>query len=56
MCAGQYVPRVQVIRGICFSYQPPPRTIVPHAASLKGQGSRCAPCISVHFPLPPLNI
>ena len=37
------MPRIQVIRGICFSYQPPPRTIVPHAASLKGQGSRCAP-------------
>jgi hypothetical protein len=36
------VPRVQMIRGIPFSYQPPPRTIVPHAAGLKGQGGRCA--------------
>lgn len=39
---GQFVPRVQMIRGIPFSYQPPPRTIVPHAAGLKGQGTRCA--------------
>ena len=42
------MPRVQMIQGIPFSYQPPPRTIVPHAAGLKGQGSRCA---LPHLPL-----
>ena len=41
-CAtGQYVPRMQTIRGIAFSYQPPPRNIVPYAAALKGQSTRC---------------
>ena len=41
-CAtGQYVPRMQTMRGIAFSYQPPPRNIVPYAAALKGQSTRC---------------
>ena len=40
-CAGQYVPRMQTIRGMAFSYQPPPRNIVPYAAALKGQSTRC---------------
>lgn len=31
--------RTQRIGGVDFSYQPPPRHIVPYAASLKGQGS-----------------
>lgn len=38
--AGHFVSRLQIIHGIPFSYQPPPRTIVPHAAGLKGQGTR----------------
>lgn len=38
--AGHLVSRLQIIHGIAFSYQPPPRTIVPHAAGLKGQGNR----------------
>lgn len=29
--------------GIDFSYQPPPRNVVPYAASLKAQPPRCAP-------------
>ncbi|KAK9831875.1 hypothetical protein WJX81_004387 [Elliptochloris bilobata] len=41
---GQYVPRMQTIRGIAFSYQPPPRNIVPYAAALKGQSTRCVLC------------
>ena len=40
VCAGQSVSRVQVLHGISFSYQPPPRNIVPYAASLKGPGTR----------------
>ena len=38
--AGQYVPRQQIVHGIEFTYQPPPRHIVPQAAALKGQGPR----------------
>ena len=38
--AGECVSRTQTIHGIDFSYQPPPRTVVPYAAALKGQGSR----------------
>lgn len=35
--------RTQHVGGVDFSYQPPPRNIVPYAASLKSQGSaRCA--------------
>lgn len=37
--AGQAVPRTQRVAGVDFSYQPPPRHIVPYAAALKGQGS-----------------
>lgn len=37
--------RLQVIHGIPFSYQPPPRTVVPHAAGLRGQG-RSTPCFA----------
>ena len=40
--AGQYVARMQLVRGIAFSYQPPPRNIVPYAAALKGQSTRCS--------------
>ncbi|CAL8466653.1 g6189 [Coccomyxa elongata] len=40
LCEGHFVSRLQIIHGIPFSYQPPPRTIVPHAAGLKGQGTR----------------
>ena len=35
--------RTQTVHGINFSYQPPPRNVVPYAAALKGQGSRWAP-------------
>ena len=38
--AGQSVSRIQHVGGVDFSYQPPPRNIVPYAASLKGQGAR----------------
>ncbi len=47
---GQFVGRIQKVRGVEFSYQPPPRNIVPYAAALKGQHPRCvlfsrhAPC------------
>ena len=34
---------MQIVRGIAFSYQPPPRNIVPYAAALKGQSTRCSP-------------
>jgi hypothetical protein len=37
--AGQSVARIQHVSGVDFSYQPPPRNIVPYAASLKGQAS-----------------
>ncbi|GBF94839.1 hypothetical protein Rsub_08011 [Raphidocelis subcapitata] len=40
LCEGDYkgyaVPRVQRVLGFEFSYQPPPKCTVPHAASLKG--------------------
>jgi hypothetical protein len=35
-CAGQVVPRSQHVAGVEFFYQPPPRSIVPFAACLKG--------------------
>ena len=38
--AGQSVERVQMVRGIEFCYQPPPRSAVPYAAALKGQNGR----------------
>lgn len=38
--AGQSVGRIQHVEGVDFSYQPPPRTAVPYAASLKGQSSK----------------
>ncbi|DBB03863.1 TPA: hypothetical protein ACH3X1_012952 [Trebouxia sp. C0004] len=37
---GQFVGRIQKVRGVEFSYQPPPRNIVPYAAALKGQHPR----------------
>ncbi|KAL3154371.1 hypothetical protein ABBQ32_013848 [Trebouxia sp. C0010 RCD-2024] len=37
---GQFVARIQKVRGVEFSYQPPPRNIVPYAAALKGQHPR----------------
>jgi hypothetical protein len=30
------VPRIQRVLGVEFSYQPPPKSTVPYAASLKG--------------------
>jgi hypothetical protein len=33
--AGQSVPRSQNVLGVTFSFQPPPKSIVPCAASLK---------------------
>jgi hypothetical protein len=33
---GQAVPRIQRVLGVEFSYQPPPKSTVPFAASLKG--------------------
>ena len=35
-CAGQVVPRSQYVAGVEFYYQPPPRSVVPFAACLKG--------------------
>ena len=35
-CAGQVVSRSQQVMGVEFFYQPPPRSIVPFAACLKG--------------------
>jgi hypothetical protein len=35
-CAGQVVPRSQHVAGVEFFYQPPPRSVVPFAACLKG--------------------
>lgn len=32
--AGQAVPKSQIIEGVSFIYQPPPRSKVPHAASI----------------------
>ncbi|KAL4423797.1 hypothetical protein ABPG75_001098 [Micractinium tetrahymenae] len=37
--AGQSVARIQHVSGVEFHYQPPPRSVVPFAASLKGQSS-----------------
>ncbi|GBF97607.1 hypothetical protein Rsub_10743 [Raphidocelis subcapitata] len=34
--SGQAVPRVQRVLGVEFAYQPPPKSTVPYAASLKG--------------------
>jgi hypothetical protein len=33
--AGHSVSRMQPVSGIDFCYQPPPRSVVPHAAALK---------------------
>ena len=38
-CAGRTVGRAQEVAGMVFSYQPPPRAVVPHAAALKSGGS-----------------
>ena len=38
--AGMCVSRVQKVRGVEFSYQPPPRNVVPYAAALKGQNTK----------------
>lgn len=38
--AGMCVSRVQKVRGVEFSYQPPPRNVVPYAAALKGQNNK----------------
>ncbi|KAK9864635.1 hypothetical protein WJX84_012064 [Apatococcus fuscideae] len=37
---GQHVHRSQIVSAVEFSYQPPPRHLVPYAAALKGQGNR----------------
>ena len=34
-CSGQFVSRIQRIHGVDFTYQPPPRSVVPFAAALK---------------------
>ena len=49
--AGQFVARIQKVRGVEFSYQPPPRNIVPYAAALKGQHPRWAPFLPLLQPL-----
>ena len=36
---GEFVQRLQYIRGVEFSYQPPPKNAVPNAASVNGAGS-----------------
>ena len=35
--SGQAVNRSQTVMGVEFSYQPPPKSVVPYAAALKGQ-------------------
>lgn len=44
LCEGRYqgqaVPRQQRVLGVDFCYQPPPRSVVPCAAALKGQQER----------------
>ena len=50
-CAGQFVARIQKVRGVDFSYQPPPRNIVPYAAALKGQHPRS---VTVSLPQQPI--
>ncbi len=46
LCEGRYqgqaVPRQQRVLGVDFCYQPPPRSVVPCAAALKGQQERAA--------------
>mmetsp|Transcript_8152 Transcript_8152/g.30253 ORF Transcript_8152/g.30253 Transcript_8152/m.30253 type:complete len:399 (-) Transcript_8152:970-2166(-) len=39
---GEFVQRLQYIRGVEFSYQPPPKTAVPNAASVGGQAAAAA--------------
>jgi hypothetical protein len=34
---GEFVQRLQYIRGVEFSYQPPPKNVMPNAASVNGQ-------------------
>ncbi len=34
--SGQAVGRAQQVMGVEFSYQPPPKSVVPFAAALKG--------------------
>ena len=38
--AGQAVGRAQLVMGVEFSYQPPPKSVVPFAAALKGHVQR----------------
>lgn len=38
-CSGMAVGRLQHVVGVDFSYQPPPRNLVPFAAALKSTGS-----------------
>jgi hypothetical protein len=43
---GEFVQRLQYIRGVEFSYQPPPKTAVPNAASVGGQAATAAALLS----------
>ena len=54
MCptAGHCVSQVQLIHGVRFLYQPPPRSIVPQAAGLQGRHQRPVCCASVQWGLP----
>lgn len=36
---GEFVQRLQYIHGVEFSYQPPPKNVVPNAASVNGVGT-----------------
>lgn len=36
---GEFVQRLQYIHGVEFSYQPPPKNVVPNAASVNGAGA-----------------
>lgn len=46
-CSGKVVTRIHRIRGIDFSYQPPPRNIVPFAAALLCSTGRPLPASSM---------
>ena len=39
-CKGTFVNRIQEIHGVEFTYQPPPRSVVPFAAALRTSASR----------------
>ncbi len=47
------MPRLQRVLGVDFSYQPPPRSVVPCAAALKGQSTPADHHQAHHGHVPP---